>query len=271
MRPLQESADWPDSWRLSHHYDQLEVFGGPVRSGYAHAYRHRRKHVLDRVRRLVPPGARILDVAAAQGNFTLTLAEEGYDVTWNDLRGELAEYVRRKHERGIVHYAPGNILELRFPHPFDAVVLGEVIEHVAHPDRFLAKVGELLRPEGFIVLTTPNGEYMRNPLPRFSDCPNPEQFEAQQFKPNADGHIFLLHDDEIARLSRDAGLVVEEISHFGNSLTNGHLKLERLLPFTPARWVDVLEGLTGRLPEAATRKLHVSTVAVLRRRPASRP
>ena len=196
------------------------------------------------------PGSRILDVAAAQGNFTLALAEIGYEVTWNDFRAELADYVRRKHEHGVVHYVPGNVLELRFPEPFDAVLLGEVIEHVAHPDRFLAKISEFVRPDRWIILTTPNGGYLRNPLPRFSDCENPEQYEALQFKPNADGHIFLLHDDEIVRLSHAAGLDLRELRHFGNVLTSGHMKLNALLRLIPKVAVDRLEHLTTRLPEA---------------------
>ena len=87
-----------------------------------------------------------------------SLAELGYEVTWNDFRSELADYVKAKHERGVVHYSPGNALELKFAEPFDAVLLGEVIEHVAHPDRFLAKISEFVRPNGWIVLTPhPNG------------------------------------------------------------------------------------------------------------------
>ncbi len=85
------------------------------------------------VRRSAPPGARILDVAAAQGNFTLTLAEPGYEVTWNDLRHELAEYVRLKHEHGVVHYLPGEIFGLDASEPFDVVLATEIVEHVAHP------------------------------------------------------------------------------------------------------------------------------------------
>ena len=38
----------------------------------------------------------MLDLAAGQGNFSLALAERGYRVTWNDLRGDLEGYVRLK-------------------------------------------------------------------------------------------------------------------------------------------------------------------------------
>jgi 2-polyprenyl-3-methyl-5-hydroxy-6-metoxy-1,4-benzoquinol methylase len=79
---------------------------GEVRNrGYCYAYDNRRKCPLRLVTQAVPPGARILDIAAAQGNFSLQLAEMGYDVTWNDLHEELSGYVRLKHERGMLRFA----------------------------------------------------------------------------------------------------------------------------------------------------------------------
>src|SRR4051794_5492736 len=109
MRTPPFSPAWPESWKLSHHYDRMELSDPPPRIGYAYAYSNRRRHALELIRRVAPAGSRVLDVAAGQGNFSLSLAEEGYEVTWNDLRTELADYVRLKHERGRVHYLPGNV------------------------------------------------------------------------------------------------------------------------------------------------------------------
>jgi|ERR1019366_244165 2-polyprenyl-6-hydroxyphenyl methylase/3-demethylubiquinone-9 3-methyltransferase len=266
MKLLTESPGWPDSWRLSNHYDRLEISGAEPRTGYEYAYRARRSRTLEVLQRFVPPGSRVLDVAAAQGNFTLALAERGYEVTWNDFRGDLVDYVKAKYERGTVRYAPGNALEMTFPRPFDAVLIGEVIEHVAHPDQFLKKIAEFVRPGGIIVMTTPNGGYVRNPLPRFSECENPEQYEALQFRPDADGHIFLLHDDEIVSIASAAGLELRDISHHANILTSGHMKLNALLKVIPTRLIEALEALTTRLPSVAVRKVHAGTVAVLQKR-----
>jgi 2-polyprenyl-6-hydroxyphenyl methylase/3-demethylubiquinone-9 3-methyltransferase len=265
MKRLAESPDWPESWRLSHHYDQIELYGVEAGSGYAYAYRARRRHVLDYIQRFVSPGSRILDVAAAQGNFTLELAELGYEVTWNDVRADLAEYVEAKRERGVVRYLAGNVLELPLDQPFDAVLLGEVLEHLAHPDQFLRAIANLVRPGGSIILSTPNGAYARNKLPRFSDCADPSIFESIQFKPDGDGHIFLLYDDELATFARDAGIELMVLKHFGNPLTNGHVKLRYLLPVLPRSWVERLERLTERLPPILDRAVNAATIAVLRR------
>jgi 2-polyprenyl-6-hydroxyphenyl methylase/3-demethylubiquinone-9 3-methyltransferase len=266
MKRLNASPDWPESWRQSHAYDLVEVWDAEPRSGYTTAWRRRHALAVDAVRSVTPLGGRVLDVAAAQGNFTLALAEAGYRVTWNDIRAELAEYVKLKAESGEITYAPGNILEIEAEEPFDTVLMTEVIEHVAHPDEFLAHVATLVRPGGHVVLTTPNGEYFRNGLPRFSDFDDTSQFEAVQFQPNAEGHIFLLHRDEMQGLTAQAGLRVLRHLYFINPLTNGHVKLGKLLPHLPRAAVDTVERATSS-PRAGRlrRKAHTQMMWVLQR------
>ena len=259
------NENWAESWKLSHAYDLEEVFGEVHNCGYAYAYQRRMRETLDLVQRVARPPATVLDVAAAQGNFSLRLAEMGYRVTWNDLRGDLADYVRLKHERGEIEFAPGNVFDLGFDGVFDVVLITEIIEHVAHPDEFLQKIGRLVTPGGHIVMTTPNGGYFKNRLPKFSECPDPSQFEAMQFKPNSDGHIFLLHVDEIAGLAAKAGLKVEQIRIYTNSLTNGHVKTETLLKVLPKLWVETLDTLTARLPWPLRKKLHTGMAVLFSR------
>ena len=255
MKRVEPKPDWPQSWKESSFYDQSEIYGEITNYGYAYAYRNRRDKTLELLTEGLTPGSRILDIAAAQGNFSLALAELGFDVTWNDLRAGLADYVRLKYERGKIEYAPGNVFELNFPQLFDAVLITEVIEHVAHPDDFLAKIATLVRPGGYIVMTTPNGGYFKNRLPKFSECADPTVFEAVQFKPNSDGHIFLLHTDEIEPLARRAGLSVDKLVLFTNPLTTGHAKTESLLRIMPPALVRRAEKASDALPVALQEKI----------------
>ncbi len=248
MKRVRPESDWPDSWKKSYEYDLQEIYGQVSKRGYYYAYDNRRRHAIALLAEALAPADRILDIGAAQGNFSLQLAEMGFEVTWNDLRGELADYVRLKHERGTVYFAVGNAFDLQFPALFDAVLITEIIEHVAHPDEFLAKVAALLRPGGFIVMTTPNGAYFRNKLPRFSDCPDPSLYEAVQFKPDSDGHIFLLHTDEVRHLAERCGLRVDKLQLFTNPLTNGRLKLGYALKLLPRTVVERIETLTQYVP-----------------------
>lgn len=255
----------PESWKLSHYYDQLENYDSKEHLGYSYAYQKRKGRTLEAIQSLLKPGAKILDLAAAQGNFTLALAELGYEMTWNDLRGDLVDYVKQKYESGIVHYLVGNAFDLALEEVFDLVLIAEVIEHVAHPDEFLEKVSSLVKPGGYVVMTTPNGGYFRNELPRFSDFEDTSQFEAVQFQPDGDGHIFLLHMDEIYTLSQETSLEVEDIQIFTNPLTAGHVKTAPLLKILPKSFVDLSEQLTSLLPVTMRQRLGSHMMVVFKK------
>lgn len=265
MKRVYPEESWPDSWKYSYPYDLEEIYGATISPGYASAYRLRRTETLRLIEEVLPKNSSILDMGAAQGNFSLALAELGHHVTWNDLRADLADYVRLKYEYGDISYAPGNAFELNFAVPFDGVLITEIIEHVAHPDDFLRKCAQLVKPGGVIIMTTPNGAYFRNHLPKFSDCADPSAYESVQFKPNSDGHIFLLHPEEVGMLADRAGLVLEKRVLFMNPLSIGHVKTALLLRILPQSLVRGLETLTQHLPWSLQRKFLFQMAAVYRR------
>lgn len=256
---------WAKTWRDSYAYDGEEVFNEVRTLGYAYAYQNRQKATFDLVKKYVGSGSKVLDIAAAQGNFSLLLAEAGYEVTWNDLRGDLVDYVKLKYEFGKLDYAVGDVFALGYDTCFDAVLITEIIEHVAHPDQFLAKIAKMVRPGGHIIMTTPNGAYFLNNLPRFSDCPDPSRYEAVQFKPNSDGHIFLLWPDEVLQLGERAGITLVEQRLFTNLLTNGHLKTSALLKMLPRSFVFFIERLLQSLPERTLKKVMIQTAVCYRK------
>ncbi len=262
--PAAPEETWPTVWRNSWHYDRLEFGGVADHPGYTLAYRNRFALTMNLVRRMVSPPARVLDLAAAQGNFSLALAEEGYDVTWNDLREELAGYVKLKYERGTLDFKPGNAFELRLENPFDIVVATEIIEHMAHPDAFLLHLLHLVRRGGRAVLTTPNGGYFRNQLPKFSECADPSIFDDRQFGPDGADHIFLLHENELRDLARQAGWQVEELHLYTSFLLNGHCRTEPLLRMLPGT-ISGADTLLQKLPRPWRRRIDVGLAAVLRR------
>ena len=263
MKRLTFQKEWPESWQYSYQYDLMEIYSDLHNLGYAYAYANRRQHTLDLIEKVARPRAKILDVAAGQGNFTLSLAELGYEMTWNDLREELVDYVKLKWEYGQISYAPGDVFQLDYEEHFDVILVAEVIEHVAHPDKFLKTIAKMLKPGGYVVMSTPNGGYIRNGLPKFSDFIDTSKFEKMEFQPDADGHIFLLHLDEVEFLAAQADLVVEEVRLFNNPLTNGYLKLITLLELMPRSWVDACEKLTCHLPKRLQCQLHTGMVALL--------
>lgn len=265
MKKIYPKIDWLESWKISYFYDSLEIYGEKTYPGYFYAYKQRYEKTLALIQKVAYPGCKILDVAAAQGNFSLALAEIGYDITWNDLRSELIDYVKLKWEYGSISYMPGNVFDLSFEAAFDIILIAEVIEHTAHPDQFLKKIAAMVKPNGYIVMSTPNGGYFRNQLPKFSDCLDPSLFESIQFSPDADGHIFLLHIDEIFSLSKSAGLQILEVSLFSNPLTNGHIKLAALLQFLPSQWIEQCETWTQNLPLKLQKKINAGMAVLFKK------
>ncbi len=267
MKRIYKQDDWKKTWKDIYRYDLIEVYDhiGKDR-GYIYSYQNRRNHVLSLINSIANPGDKILDVAGASGNFTLKLAEMGYEVTWNDMFPDLAEYVEMKREKGIVKYKPGNVFELEFENLFDVILATEIIEHVAHPDEFLRHLATLVKPGGHIVLSTPLGSYFQNTrLPKFSEFKNPEIFESKQFKPNSNGHIFLLHVDEIPKLAEQAGLELISAKYYTNPLTHGHMKMNLLLKILPKKLVFGIEKITQKLPLFIGKRIHDNFCILLKK------
>ncbi|HMC86672.1 MAG TPA: methyltransferase domain-containing protein [Chitinophagaceae bacterium] len=266
MKRIFKNEDWKENWKSTYIYDLLEVYNETDENlGYAYAYENRRNHTLELVKSVVRPGDKILDVAAAQGNFSLLLAELGYNVTWNDIRADMAEYVQMKYEKGEIRYVPGNVFEVNFEYLFDLILATEIIEHVAHPDEFLQNLATLVKPNGYIVISTPLGSYFKNKLPKFTEFENPEIFEKDQFKPNSDGHIFLIHLNEMLELSKKAGLEVVSKIIYTNPITNGHMGLKFLLKILPKHLVFKLDALTQKLPLTISKRIHTNFAVLLKK------
>lgn len=209
---------------------------------------------------------RAFDIAAGGCGLAAVLASAGSEVVVNDLRTEvfasMSQYdVDDRH----ITTVGGNVFDLEPDELglFDLIVANEVIEHVAHPDQLLAHLARFLAPGGRILMTTPNGMYFRNKLPTFREIEDPVELESKQFKPDADGHLFLLTPREIAEISEDAGMAVESMFVWGTPLLTGHVGLRRLA----GRWVTPLarsmENVAQRFPTSVRGRVCFSLVATL--------
>jgi SAM-dependent methyltransferase len=112
---------------------------------------------------LLPPpaerGAPAADIGGGMGEFADVMAARGYAVTLVDLSESNVAAAR---ERG--HAAERADLNQPLPFPegaFAAVALLEVIEHVVNAELLLAEAVRVLRPGGFLVLSTPNVAWFR--------------------------------------------------------------------------------------------------------------
>jgi 2-polyprenyl-3-methyl-5-hydroxy-6-metoxy-1,4-benzoquinol methylase len=177
---------------------------------------------------------RVLEIAAGDASLCASLEDlTGCEVVANDLRREnLETSVERFRNGDRIRLLPGNVFDLdpAATGKFDLVVACEIIEHVADATGLLRQLRRFLAPGGHILLTTPNGAYFRNKLPTHSEIKDFKELETRQFKPDSDGHLFLITPGEMCGLAREAGLKVENILLWGTPFITGESRFRMLQP-----------------------------------------
>lgn len=93
-------------------------------------------------------GLRVLDIGCGTGRHTIRLARAGNQVTGIDLSPGMLAVARGKLSGLDVELIEGDVLTTPVVGPFDAVVAALVLEHIAEPTAFFARVSELLGPGG---------------------------------------------------------------------------------------------------------------------------
>ena len=98
------------------------------------------------------PGGSLVEVGSAYG-FFLQLAQEDFDVVGYEVDAEVVE-ASRLIVKGDVRTADFLTDNQTPDESVDAVVMWDVIEHLAEPDRFVERAAQILRPGGYIFMTT---------------------------------------------------------------------------------------------------------------------
>lgn len=212
---------------------------------------------------------RVLEIAAGDASLCACLTRIGAKAVANDLRhDDLNEALSRFENGAEIEVAPGDCFQLD-PAAlglFDLVVACEVIEHVAHPEDLLRHLRRFLLPHGRMLITTPNGSYFRNRLATLATVGDRAKLEAQQFKPDADGHLFLITPKEFRQLAETVGLEVESLELYGVPMLTGHCGLAMLQSRAIMPLCYFAERACGWLPKALRERLFFGMTAVLRER-----
>ncbi len=97
----------------------------------------------------------VLDIGCSEGLFGAELEKRGARVTGWDISLKAVAVAReRLTDARQVDVERGDTSQ--WNSSFDVVIAGELVEHLFHPDQFLEKVHDLLKPGGLLVVTTPN-------------------------------------------------------------------------------------------------------------------
>ena len=103
------------------------------------------------------PGMRVLDVGSGPGDVAFLAAEmvaPGGEVLGVELQERpvlLAEHRARALRLTNVRFEIGDVRQMRFDRPFDAVVGRLILMHIPEPDAFLKMIAEQVRPGGLLI------------------------------------------------------------------------------------------------------------------------
>lgn len=196
-------------------------------------------------------GCRLLDLGCCRGHF-LARFEHYRDIDVQGIELDPEEIARAK-QRGIrVSRMNLNVLEdgrltVRLPFPdasFDAVLAGEIIEHVVDTETFLQEVGRILRPGGGVVLSTPNVLWLKHRLSvlrgRYPECLDYRQRYGEDL-----GHVRAFSEDTLRLLLEETGFV--DLRVVGKRL--GPLATLVRLPAPAARALDRLADRMASLSD----------------------
>jgi SAM-dependent methyltransferase len=202
------------------------------------------------LRRLAPVPAAVFEPGCGNGYISFLASRLGYEVTATD--GWEPADREGLFERANVHSFKSN-LNLLDPWPhladgsFDAVVFGEVFEHLLnHPVGLLKQIHRVLRPKGTLLLTTPNPSTLINAirilLDRHSlwgteDFANHPKIVDSDIIDQGDIHYREYRADELRKFLEVAGFRVNVSRYVGSGSPSREPMLKRL----PKKLV----GLTG--------------------------
>lgn len=109
--------------------------------------------------RVGEPPLDVLEVGCGSGNIARPLASLGHHVRATDIDPASIEFARRQSHFPNLVLEVGGIEALgeEKPGSYDAVIASEVLEHIEGPAAALAEMRRLLRPDGIVLVTIPNG------------------------------------------------------------------------------------------------------------------
>ena len=230
MKPPVYNANWPEDVQALYKHDMQEIWDQKLSPQIWNQYHNQLDYYLG-IAGSQP--LKILDVGCAQGTLALKLAEAGHQVIAVDIRPQFLEYAQSRHTKGDIRFLAANVLEDELPGQMDLVFANQIIEHLVYPSELLQRLKSLLKPGGRLVVTTPNGDYLKNQLPSYRDLGNPKDWEHMQFTADGDGHFFAYRSHELVEIFRNAGFSEIKSSYFETPFISGHMKLRYLHGVTP--------------------------------------
>ena len=173
---------------------------------------------------------KILEVGCGNGNLSIPLGSLGFEVLGVDVDSDSIDYATRINTLGNVRFQLVGEQGFDFDEKFDVIICSEVLEHLAEPSRLIKPMISVLKDNGILIITIPNGygprevlgrleKYLRRNLKlgRYVDLvrklmgmiPKEKKHHIHSSNPNQE-HVQKFTRSSIERLMLENGLKVSE-------------------------------------------------------------
>jgi len=203
------------------------------------------------------PSGKVLDLPCGQGAFTQNLVDHGYQAVGGDLGAWPDIPQANFHDANMDERLPFDT------DSFDAVVSIEGIEHIRRPFDFIQECGRIIRPGGYLIITTPNISSIRSRWRWFiTGFHNKCKYPLDESKPELRHHINMISFPQMRYMLHTNGFRIE-------AAATNRIK--------PINWVYMLwlpiQYLAGHviLPGGAKNKKHKEIIRETRKQMMSLP
>jgi len=153
---------------------------------------------LNFIHRFAPNRGKILDVGCATGVFLNMAKNAGWETYGIDINRQAIEYARQVYKLAVkISDSPESSFQKSY---FDVVTMFDSIEHVPNPLSTLQEANNVTRPNGLLVITTPNIDGL---FPKFTYFLFGKTFGIWEH-PTPPGHIYQFSNLTIEKLLRKA-------------------------------------------------------------------
>ncbi len=102
-------------------------------------------------------GKKVLDAACGEGYGTHLLSQKAQAVVGVDIDEAAIKHAANTYQEDNLSYQKSDVLKLKFADDtFDVVVSFETLEHLAQHDQLVAEFKRVLKPEGVLLISTPD-------------------------------------------------------------------------------------------------------------------
>ena len=167
-------------------------------------------HVFSLIKPRLHPGSKVLELGAGGGALSKRLFDNGYKITSSDLvegNFRLADTIPFKTADLNLEFSQ------TFNEQFDAVVATELVEHIENVRNFYRQCKQMLKPGGYLVMTTPNTENALS-LAYQMRFGHHLWFSNQDYEEA--GHINPITSWHFKAMAREANLAVDYLGSFGD-------------------------------------------------------